>query len=297
MFLGAIARLHAFLAWTVIVPLVTPVAVAGVEVSPDLVYGKGYVAKQIGAAPELHDLKFDLWRSDGKAASPQPAVVMLHGGSFMGGSKSDRKLTKIAEFLAEHGYVCFVADYRLIGDNPSAPPEQGATLIQAAVHAAFVDAKTIVRHVRANAENYGIDANRIAILGESAGAFAALAAGVSDPGDYSSDGPGLPVPAENNPGENPKPNAVVDLWGSAEAVADKFDSQDPPILIAHGTQDTHLSVPFSLSGKIRARCEANAIPYRFYPLEGEAHGAWDGEFEGKNLTTLILEFLDAYLKP
>lgn len=277
--------------------LLTTMATAGVDVTHDLPYGKGYVVNQAGAAPELRELKFDLWREESETTKPRPAVVMLHGGSFMGGSKSDGKLTKIAEALAEHGYVCFVADYRLMGDNPVAPPEESATLIQAAIHAAFVDAKTALRHVRANAETYGIDPNRIAVLGESAGAFAALAAGVSDPGDYSSDGPGLPVPVENNPGVNPKPNAVVDLWGSAEAVADKFDSQDPPILIAHGTQDTHLSVPFRLSEKIRALCEANAIPNRFCPLEGESHGAWDGEFEGKNLKTLILEFLDAYLKP
>lgn len=296
MFLSADACSRVFWVAALIVSVSASFAHAGVEVTRDLVYGNGYAATQFGAAPELRDLTFDLWRSNDAAATPRPAVVMLHGGSFMGGSKNDGKLTKIAKFLAENGYICFVADYRLVGDYPSAPPEHSATLIEAAIHAAFVDAKTALRHVRTNAEKYGIDPDRIAILGESAGAFAALAAGVSDPDEYVSDGPGLAVPPANNPGVNPKPNAVVDLWGSAEAVTDKFDAQDPPILIAHGTRDTHLSVPFGLSEKIKGLCEAKGIPYRFYPLEGEAHGAWDGEFEGKKLNTLILEFLDTYLK-
>lgn len=265
------------------------------EVIRDVVYGQGYVADGPDGAPRLRDLTLDVLLPEKGGHDERPAVVLAHGGSFMGGGKEDRKLIEIARHLCKHGYVCFSINYRLIGDFPPAVPPFDATLLQAVVHAVYVDTKTAIRFVRAHADEYGVDPARIAVLGESAGAFGALAAGVSDAGDFAADRDDLPVPEINNPDADGKPNAVIGLWGSAEPVIDKFDAGDPPMMIVHGVKDIHLSVPFGLARKIKQTCDEKGIPCRFYPMEGEDHGAWEGKFEGKDLKTLVIEFLGAFM--
>lgn len=263
---------------------------AEIAVVDGVVYGQGYVATQLGGKPELRDLLCDVYKpAEGK--SLRTAVVLIHGGSFMNGDRKQGGLVRIAKFLAENGYTCVSIDYRMAGDFPPAPAPYDATILQAAIHAAFVDAKTAVRFVRGNAAAYGVDPQRIAILGESAGGFAAIAAGVSNADDFTSDGPDFPLPAANNPGVAATVSAVIELWGSPEPVSDKFDAADPPILITHGTKDTHVAVPYVIAEKLKFLCEQNGVPHEFYPLEGKKHGAWDGECNGKPLNDIILDFL------
>lgn len=126
------------------------------------------------------------------------------------GSRTDDGLLLVADRLASQGYVCFLTDYRLLGDGP--PPAENSPKSDfpspSAVRAAIVDAKTALRHVRANSALYEIDPDRIVLFGESAGAVAALAAGLSEPEEYADDGPDFPAPPENNPGVNPVPQAI-----------------------------------------------------------------------------------------
>ena len=91
-------------------------------------------------------------------------------------AKSTRKLVEFGNYFAQRGFVVFSMDYRLLFDYPPAPedfnvsdvfPIKGA--ISQAVHAAMVDVKAAVRYIRANAEEYGVDPDKIAVLGESAG--------------------------------------------------------------------------------------------------------------------------------
>jgi predicted esterase len=274
-------------------------AAASVNVISDIVYGQGYVAPEPGASePRLFNLRGDLYLPDESVAGLRPAAVFVHGGSFNSGDKTADCASETVRLLSENGYVCFSIDYRLMPDDPLAPPPYDATLPLAALHAAFTDTKTAIRFLRANHERYRIDPERVAALGDSAGAFAAIAAGVADPQDFSDDGPNRPVPAANNPQENGKANAVVDFWGSAEPVIAKLDPKDPPILIVHGTKDTHIGVFFPTALKLKAACEKNGVPYRFCPLEGKGHGhdAWHARYEDKDMPTLALEFLNEFMK-
>lgn len=269
----------------------------------DLVYGLGYVKDNTAdSGYRLQELYFDLLEPTDVPASNRPAVLMIHGGSFQGGSKADEDLVNIADGLASEGYVCFLIDYRVDSDDPPPvdswnPEAQAPKDIDipslAAVRAAFVDAKTAMRHIRANADTYGIDPNRIAIWGESAGAFAALAAGLTEPAEFSNDGEDFPVPSENNPGVNPKPSLIVECWGSAAFTPDAFDPDDPPIMIFHGTYDATVPVLYALN--IESKCEEQNIPHRTYLISGEGHGCWDCEYDGKDLTTLTLDFLRDYM--
>lgn len=281
-------------------PLLSP----GVTRVQNLVYGQGYVADPSASGGyALKDLHFDLIEKDGVEEN-RPAVLMIHGGSFEEGTKEDEKLVRQADALALAGYVCFLIDYRLKGDNPAAPegwtPDALSTTfnfldLREAMHASFVDAKTAVRYLRANARSLRVDPNRIALWGESAGAFAALAAGLTDDDLFSNDGPGLTVPAGNNPGVSTRPKAIVDCWGNAAPVINAFDPSDPPVMIVHGTQDFTVGISLGPATDIRDACEENGIPVAYYPMTGEGHGAWEGLFDSRDLATLTKEFLATYV--
>ena len=266
-----------------------------VERITDLVYGAGYISDGAGKGFVLRDLPFDLLQPKDSEAVSRPGLVLVHGGSFEGGSRKDEDLVQFADSFASRGYVCFLIDYRLIGDRPPAPEPYIGNALESAVHAAFVDTKVALRFVRAHAAEYRVDPNRIAVFGESAGAFAAIAAGVSGETDYASDGPDLPVPEENNPGVAARPIAVIDFWGSAAPVLDLFDPGDPPIMIVHGTNDFTLGTFYTEALAIVNACEEQDIPCRLHTLLGEGHGAWDAEWGDRDLATLALEFLAEYM--
>ncbi len=266
---------------------------ANVEMVSDVVYALGYVGT--GDQHQLKELLLDILAPNDLPGVLKPAVLVIHGGSFDGGTKTDEDLVQYADGLATRGYVCFLSDYRLTQDNPPAPGDWAVLNLGAAIHAATVDAKAAMRYIRANSAQFEIDPDRISIMGDSAGAIAAIAAGISDPEDFASDGPGYDVPAENNPGLDARPRVIIDFWGSATFVLDEFDKDDPPILVAHGTSDFTVGVTILDAYIIENKCKEFDIPYRFYPLWGEGHGAWDADVDGMNLVELSEEFLRDYV--
>ena len=263
---------------------------------PDLVYGSGYVAVEAGAAPEPAPLRMDGIRPAGAGAERRPAVLLFHGGGFEYGSRKDENHVAMAQFLARRGYVCFLVEYRLAGESPPAP-ESYADPVRRAFHAAVVDAKTALRHVTANAAAYGVDPLKTAFLGDSAGAIAALAAGLSSPDLFASDGPEYPVPAENFPGVETHTLAIVNLWGTGEYFPELFTPRAPPIMTVHGALDVVVGDGLAPALQIDAWCRENGTPHRFYPLPDAGHGAWDAVVDGKPLSLLIAAFLDEYLEP
>lgn len=80
------------------------------------------------------------------------AIVIFPGGAYHDRAEHEGKA--YAEFLRENGYVSFVIDYRVY---PHAFPLP------------LLDARRAIRTVRYNAEKYGIDKNKIAVMGSSAG--------------------------------------------------------------------------------------------------------------------------------
>jgi acetyl esterase/lipase len=281
-----------------------PKLARNVDLTKSLVYGKGWVPDQDEFVQQ--ELLFDLIEPNDIPREMRPAVLMIHGGGFDGGTREDEELVALANDLATKGYVCFLTDYRLLPDVPPAPEgfdiiddllrlkQAGLNLyaIQDAIHAASVDAKTAMRHIRANAEYYGVDPNRIAILGESAGGFSAFGAGVSNETMFISDGPDFPVPPENNPGVNARPDLLLDLWASADFILGEFDASDPPIMIAHGLLDLEPGTFYSTALRIFQACQDAGIPVTLHTFPDQGHGAWFGEIDGQSLSDLCLAFLD-----
>jgi pectinesterase len=112
-------------------------------------------------------LQMDIYRPK-NAPEKLPAIVCIHGGGWGKGAKIHHR--NVAQALAGEGYVTASIDYRLSGE----------AIFPAHIH----DCKAAVRFLRANAKEFGIDADHIGAIGHSAGghlaALLATSAGVAE---------------------------------------------------------------------------------------------------------------------
>ena len=236
-------------------------------------------------------------------ATLRSAMIVLHGGGYVSGSRSDFSVVEPARRLAEAGYVAFSIDYRLFQerDRRNAWPTP------------LDDAQRAVRWVRANATTYDVDPQRVGAYGVSAGAGLAAHLGVrdtrdnSDPelADYSSRvacvvdlaGPTDGTLASANPGDSAF--AVTFFGGTIAEIPDVYrdasalphiDEATAPFLVVHGVQDTIVSVEHSRRLVARLRQEGIGVDYVELPDAGHDVFGWD------RVGPLALSFLDGHLK-
>lgn len=233
------------------------------------------------AAPGGHSLKIDFHFPATPANSP--LILYIHGGSWRTG---DRKGCPV-KWLAEHGYAVASIDYRL---------SQQATF-PAQIH----DCKGAVRWLRANASNYGFSAEKIAVVGSSAGGHLAVllgtSAGVAElEGDVGGNaeqssavqavvdyyGPTDFVMRAKTQPENtdaPKGN-VYQLLGAAvgknvelaklASGVTHVGAGDPPLLIIQGLMDK--KVEPSQSVRLFQAYRTSKLPVQIQFVEDGAHG-------------------------
>jgi len=126
-----------------------------------------------------------------KIKKRKPAVLLIFGGGWRSGDKSQNKAMSIE--LAKKGYVAVSAEYRLS--------------LEAPYPAAVYDLKATIRWMKANASTYGIDTNKIATLGCSAGGQLAALIGTTNNNPRFEDTIG-------NVQYSSKVHAVVDIDGT-----------------------------------------------------------------------------------
>jgi len=119
------------------------------------------------------NLMLDLYYPAGATtAKAYPLVVMIHGGSYLNGDKSD--VGGESKILADSGYVVASLNYRM-GWRAGTGTCDGDTASQRlAAYRALQDANAALRFLAANAAKYGINTNWIFIGGNSAGSSLAL---------------------------------------------------------------------------------------------------------------------------
>jgi len=241
--------------------------------------------------PGVRPLELDLWLPPEKPEpEPVPAVVFLHGGGWRAGS---RRLAGPAfagagpnpfEQVAQAGIAVASADYRLSGE--------------ARWPAQLHDVKAAVRWLRARAGELGLDGERIAAWGESAGGHLAALLGLTagDPaleGSLGVTGPSSRVAAVvawyapsdllamaadtgGQPGDpgtreagllGAPPSEVPDLAAQASPLV-HVSPAAPPFLLLHGAADR--AVPCAQSQRLRdALAEAGAgVELALYPAAG-----------------------------
>ena len=213
-------------------------------------------------------LRLDAYLPAGKVSAP--AIVLLHGGGFTGGAKGGYT-GELARHLADKGYAAFDIDYRLMGDLGP-----GATLPKA-MEAAREDLARAVKHIVANSKTYGIDPDRLAVGGGSAGAITVLLATYGEDRSV------------------PKPKAVVSLWGGMYGQERDIKAGDPPVLLVHGTADK--TVPFVQSESIVTASRKVGVDAVLLRIENGGHTLpLNQRFQGRTISESVTDFLDKRLK-
>jgi pectin methylesterase-like acyl-CoA thioesterase/acetyl esterase/lipase len=172
------------------IKMVRPELPVGVIAREGLVYS--VLAETPYGKRELHAC---LYRLDDQKV--YPALVMVHGGGWRSGDLSLQ--VPLAQQIAARGYVTVAVEYRL---SPEA-------LYPAGVH----DIKAAIRWLRANAAQYGVDPEHIAISGCSAGGHLANLVGMTN-GVERFEGTG------GNPQTSSDVQAVIDIDGCADFLVD-----------------------------------------------------------------------------
>jgi predicted esterase len=160
-------------------------------------------------------LQLDMYQPTGDTVTSRPAIVWVHGGSFSGGDKTSPELIDESNTFSKEGYLNVSINYRLESPGCSGNFSNCAD----AIREAAADAQTAVEFLRTNATTYGIDPNRIAIGGSSAGAITALNVGYA-----SSETPAAKV------------RAAVSISG-AHLIVGTISPGDAPALDFHCTTD------------------------------------------------------------
>ncbi|AUD00888.1 nucleoside hydrolase-like domain-containing protein [Spirosoma pollinicola] len=154
---------------------------AGIRVDKAITYSKPIAGRE---------LKLDVFAQPVVSGKARPAIVMIHGGGWRSGDRSHNNT--LAGQLAAKGFVAVPVEYRLSTE----------ALYPAAVH----DIKAAIRWVQANAKKYGVDPNRMVVLGFSAGGQLAALVGTTN-GQATFDGTG------GNARYSSAVQAIVDIDG------------------------------------------------------------------------------------
>jgi acetyl esterase/lipase len=209
----------------------------------------------VNSAGQTQQLLLDIYEPTGDTVTGRPAIVWVHGGGFSGGSKTSPEIVDEANVFAKKGFFNVSISYRLTPGGCSAS-NPTATCIQGIINAKH-DAQAAVRFLRANAATYGIDGNRIAIAGTSAGAITALNVG------YSPEDPGT----SGNPGPSSAVGAAVSLSGARLLFA--AHAGDAPALLFHGTNDP--LVPYAWAQQTVTEAQAAGLRAEITTWEGAGH--------------------------
>ena len=237
-----------------------------VEEIKDIQYGDGE------GTPLLLDLYLPRERK-----GAVPGLIFIHGGSWSHGKRSDYKY--YATRFPQMGYAVATLSYRLVPDAS----------FPAAVH----DVKCAVRWMRANAEKYGINPDKLAAIGGSAGGHLAMMLGYS-PGVAELEGTG------GHQEYSSAVQAVVNFYGPVDITLPEhhnnptlhaffggktFDEAPeqyrlaspithltkdaPPTLTIHGTDD--MTVPVDQADLLAARLKELGVYHEYLRLEGYPH--------------------------
>lgn len=97
---------------------------------------------------------------------PRPAILSVHGGRWRAGNRTDASSIKVQQW-AEFGFFAMSIDYRLVGGSPAPAP--------------YLDLRCALRWLHAHAADYGVDPERVYLIGQSAGGhMVSLAATIGD---------------------------------------------------------------------------------------------------------------------
>jgi acetyl esterase/lipase len=203
-------------------------------------------------------LQLDVYRPG--TLTGRPALVLVHGGGWMGGDKAGTNQVETARAFARRGFVVFSVNHSLnpVGNrtpNFRQPP--------------IDDVADAVEWVRANAATYGADGTKVAALGQSSGGHLALMVALTKAGNEKPDAVlcwSAPTRLEDfdfTPAAGSREQLVVDYIGVDDLTNAAFDTfspyyqslaSSPPIRLVHSQDegDNAYGVPVSNADDMHA---------------------------------------------
>lgn len=221
---------------------------------------------------EVNDTKLTLkcYQVDSKLfKGDRPAIIFFFGGGWK--SRNIDQFEKQAEYFAQKGVITFVADYRVEQVNNTTPYES------------VKDAKSAVRYVRSNAKKLGVDANRIAASGGSAGGHIATCTALIDKYNESSDDTSVSCKADALLLFNPVLDNSVVGYGY-DRVGESYKDFSPLHNIKEGVPPTIMFlgdsdnlIPVETLKYYAKACEKLKGISELHIYEGEGHGFFNKE--------------------
>ena len=256
------------------------------------------------------NLTMDIYFPSMTNSPAHPVVMYVHGGGWRMGDKDMLSIMAGPAELLRRGYVVASINYRL------APAFKFPTMLE--------DAKCAVRFLRAHAKSYGLDADHIGVMGDSAGGHLVILLGLTD-ASAGFEGKGWT-------NESSRVQAVVDLYGPSDfrlgptntdtfagrLFMDAFgptnatdniitraspimyvSSNAPPFLIFHGSKDPLVNIEQSKSLFERLRTAGDDA--QFVVITNYSHGRAAFGFglvhpTEKERAKMIADFFDRHLK-
>ncbi len=255
---------------------------AKIDIYPEFVaaYGDGHAPADDGAGVRvIRDIAYreggsPAWRLDlampGQPSDkPRPALIIIHGGGWRGGSRTVDVFQDMMMEYAAKGYVTVNVDYRLLDEAP--------------FPACIEDVKTAVRWLRAHAGEYNVDPGRIGAYGHSAGghlalmlAMTAASAGLEGDGGWGDFPSRVNVVVGGSPPTElgrDVPMAKREWWPVGYISGDQ-----PPMLLIQGGEDR--IVRAELTEDFVGKMKAAGADIEYLRIDGGGHGvAYDEALE------------------
>ena len=195
-----------------------------------------------------------------KVQDKRPAIVFFFGGGWVGGTPA--QFFPQSRYLASRGMVSISAQYRTRNSHGTSPIE------------CVADGKSAVRWIRQHASELGIDPDRIAAGGGSAGGHVAATTGVIDGLDEK----GEDASVSSTPNALVLFNPATDIskirrWGDRALEGSPLqhvDKGDPPTIVFHGKADT--TVPYPTAEAFCAAMEEAGNRCELVGYDGRPHG-------------------------
>lgn len=289
----------------IILTLVLAEATANAQDAAQRRAGRGYPPQMQGCRVETYktvgDTKLSLYIFSPSAPKNAPAIVFFFGGGWKNGTP--QQFETQCKRLAERGMVAITADYRVESRHGVKPTQ------------CLADARSAIRWVRAHADQLGVDSQRIAAGGGSAGGHLAACTPFIDrfdePGDDKSVSAAPNALVLFNPALVLAPIEGFDVEGFGTRVpedrmgtkpehlspAHHVTKNSPPTIIFHGRDDT--TVPFASAEAFAAKMKTLGNRCELRGYEGQKHGFFNGgEYKDKTLAEADQFFVSlGWLKP
>lgn len=217
-----------------------------------------------------------------KTRDKTTAIMFIHGGGFRAGSKEE--MTSYAEQYANMGFVTASINYRL-SLNDSYP-------------AAINDVKDAILWMAKHADIYGYGANKIVLVGYSAGGTLALNAGLNASQHVATivDVAGITdikALVESSPIPELKTDVAKYMGGEDPAIAspiNQVNQNSPPVLIFHGDKDD--IVPMAQSIALEKKLKNDKVPVKLIVFSNKGHGIM---LPDKHFKKLLSELTDTLM--